>query len=245
MPSNVELIARLAYIDAKLDEMHTELGDLPKQVKKLEEKLRQRLRLVEETQKALEDVAHYRKNMRLRLQELADKEEQLNQKQFSGQIRNNREFDALTHEIEVIRAERRRIEQELAQNALKEENLRGLLERQQADVEEARRELEEKEEELNALSAEQDSEFRALQAERKRIIEQLSPAWYTEYERIRTYHADAAVAVRKGSCGGCFSSIPPQTQVEMRNYPERMFVCEHCGRILFPEHLRIEEEEII
>ncbi|MCS6999438.1 MAG: C4-type zinc ribbon domain-containing protein [Bacteroidota bacterium] len=244
MPSNVELIARLAYIDEKLDDMHAELGDLPKLVKKLEDKLRHRMRLVEETQKALNDIAHFRSMMRMRLQELADKEAELNQKQFGGQIRNNREFDAITHEIEFIRAERLRIEQELAQNAIKEENLTGLLERQKADVEETTKELREREEELNALATEQDTEFRKLQSERKAIIEQLSAEWYAEYERIRSYHADAAVHVRKGSCSGCFSAIPAQVLVEMRNYPERMFVCEHCGRILYPEHYRIEEEEL-
>lgn len=245
MPSNIELIARLAHIDEKLDDMHAELGDLPKLVKKLEEKLRQRMRLVEETQKALEDVVHFRATMRARLQELNEKETKLNELQFSGQIRNNREFDAVTHEIEFIRAERLRIEQELAQNAIKEENLKGLLERQHADVEETQKELQEREEELNHRSTEQDNEFRQLQAERKAIIEQLSAEWYAEYERIRTYHSDAAVHVRKGSCSGCFSALPAQVQVEMRNHPERMFVCEHCGRILYPEHYRIEEEEII
>lgn len=245
MPSNVELIARLAHIDEKLDDMHAELGDLPKLVKKLEDKLRQHMRQVEETQKALEDIAHYRTTMRLRLQELADKEAKLQETQFSGQVRNNREFDAITHEIEFIRQERLRIEQELAQNQIKEENLHGLLQRQQADVEDVRKELQEREEELNALSTEQDNEFRTLQAERKAIIEQLASEWYAEYERIRTYHSDAAVYVHKGSCSGCFSAIPPQMLVEMRNQPERMFVCEHCGRILYPEHYRIEEEEII
>lgn len=245
MPSNIELIARLAHIDEKLDDMHAELGDLPKLVKKLEEKLRQQMRLVQETKKALEDLAHYRTTMRARQQELNEKEAKLNELQFSGQIRNNREFDALTHEIEFIRAERLRIEQELAQNTIKEENLKGLLERQQADVEETQRELQEREEELNQRSTEQDNEFRQLQTERKAIIEQLSAEWYAEYERIRTYHPDAAVHVCKGSCSGCFSALPAQVLVEMRNHPERMFVCEHCGRILYPEHYRIEEEEII
>lgn len=245
MPTNVELIARLARIDEKLDDMHEELGELPKLVKKLEDKLRQRMRLVEETRKALEELEHYRTTMRHHLQELADKEAKLQQIQFSGSVRNNREFDAITKEIEFIRTERLRIEQELAQSEIKKENLQGLLERQNADVEEARTELQQHEEELNALSSEQDSEFRSLQAERKAIIEQLDAVWYAEYERIRTYHPDAAVYVRKGSCSGCFSAIPPQVQVEMRNHPNRMFVCEHCGRILYPEHYRVEEEELM
>ncbi len=245
MPTNVELIARLAHIDEKLDDMHEELGELPKLVKKLEDKVRQRMRLVEETQKSLEEIEHFRTTMRLRLQEIADKVAKLQQVQFSGQVRNNREFDAITKEIEFLHAERERIEQELAQNEIKKENLRGLLERQKADLEEARADLQQREEELNTLSSEQDAEFRTLQSERKAIIEQLASEWYAEYERIRTYHADAAVYVRKGSCSGCFSSIPPQVQVEMRNHPNRMFVCEHCGRILYPEHYRVEEEELM
>ena len=240
MDSDVQRIAALSQIDEKLDEMHEDLGDLPKQVKKLELKLREQVALVEATQKALSDIEHFRNQAHVIFQEFTDKEAKLGDTQFS--VRNNKEFDAITKEIEFIRQERVRIDTELGQHSLKEENLKNSLIGQQADVLETQTLLTEKEQELEHLSSVQNAEFKDLQTRRKKIIAGLNPEWHSEYERIRTFHADAAVHTRKGSCSGCFSAIPPQKQVEMRNSKDAFFTCQICGRILYPEELHQENE---
>lgn len=241
MDSDVQRMAALAHIDEKLDEMHEELGDLPKQVKKLESTLRDQVAQVESTQKALADIEHFRNQSHIVLQEFTDKEAKLGDTQFS--VRNNKEFDAITKEIEFIRQERMRIDTELGQHALKDENLKNALIAYQAEVLETQTQLTQKEQELEHLSSEQNAEFKTLQTQRKKIVSALNPDWYVEYERIRTFHSDAAVHTRKGSCSGCFSAIPPQKQVEMRNSKDAFFTCQICGRILYPEGLHQESEE--
>ncbi len=240
MDNDVQRIAALAHVDEKLDEMHEELGDLPKQVKKLETLVRERTQTAEATQTALSDIENFRSTSHVMLQEFSDKQKKLTDSQSS--VRNNKEFDAITKELEFIRTERMRIEGEQAQQNVKEENLKNSLVDQQAELLEAQTNLAAKEQELDHLSSEQNDEFKQLQAKRKAIIASLNSDWYTEYERIRTYHSDAAVHIRKGSCSGCFSAIPPQKQVEMRNNKGAFFNCQICGRILYPEELRVEEE---
>ena len=203
--------------------------------------LREEITAVEKTQTALADIEHFRNQSHIQLQEFTDKESKLGDTQFS--VRNNKEFDAITKEIEFIRAERIRIDTELGQQALKEENLKNSLITQQAAVLETQTTLQEKEQELEHLSSEQNAEFKDLQAQRKNLVAKLNPDWYAEYERIRTFHNDAAVHTRKGSCSGCFSAIPPQKQVEMRNSKESLFTCQICGRLLYPEEMHVESED--
>ncbi len=240
MDTDVQRIAALAHIDEKLDAMHEELGDLPKQVKKLELTVRECTVAVEGSQAALTEIENFRSRSHIILQEFSDKEVHMAESQRS--VRNNKEFDAITKEIEFIRTERIRIDTELAQQAVKEENLKNMLVDQQAQLLEAQTNLSAKEKELEDLSNEQNDEFKTLQSQRKKAIAGLNSDWYNEYERIRTFHSDAAVHVRKGSCSGCFSAIPPQKQVEMRNNKQAFFTCQICGRILYPEELRVEEE---
>ncbi len=240
MENDIQRLAALAHVDEKLDEMHEELGDLPKQVKKLEGIVRECSATVEATQTALAECESQRSTMNVMLQEFNDKQKKLTDTQSS--VRNNKEFDAITKELEFIRTERIRIESEHGQNDLREENLKNSLVDQQAALLEAQTNLAAREQELEHLSSEQNDEFKQLQAKRKSIIGSLNSEWYSEYERIRSFHNDAAVHIRKGSCSGCFSAIPPQKQVEMRNNKEAFYTCQICGRILYPEELRIEEE---
>ncbi|PWG73493.1 hypothetical protein DF186_22790, partial [Enterococcus hirae] len=73
-------------------------------------------------------------------------------------------------------------------------------------------------------------------------VDQLHKDDYHEYKRIRQYHSEAAVPVKRNSCSGCFSAIPPQIIVEMRNDFETMYKCENCGRILIPDDIEFDDD---
>ncbi|HRI30264.1 MAG TPA: C4-type zinc ribbon domain-containing protein, partial [Candidatus Kapabacteria bacterium] len=70
---------------------------------------------------------------------------------------------------------------------------------------------------------------------RTELTTTIQPNILEEYERIRTFHTDAAVKVRRNCCSGCFSAVPPQKLVEMRTKLDLIFTCEHCGRILITD----------
>jgi len=233
MQVQIQFIAQLAEIDEQMDEIHQELGDLPGEVKEAEKKLRQKNSLVEETQGLLDELLDFRSKAGVMLQELKDRETRYAQQQF--QVRNNREFDAITNEIENIRKEREAINEKLRTSTVKEDNLRLILSQQQKEYDETREILTEKEAQLTELSGSHSDEVKDLIHRRAEIVGTVRPNLLEDYERIRTFHTDAAVKVRRNCCSGCFSAVPPQKLVEMRTKLDQIFTCEHCGRILIPE----------
>jgi predicted nucleic acid-binding Zn-ribbon protein len=235
MNSLATALATLAEIDEILDELQEELGDLPQQVKEAEQVVRERTLLAEDTERMLKDVEDFKGRSHIRLQEIKDKEDHLASQQFN--VRNNREFDAITHEIESLRQERNHIFDEQRTIGVKEENLRAILHQQQSELEESRAYLNDKEAELSEISQGHNDEIRDAMHRRHEVSNSIPEALLTEYERIRTFHRDAAVKVRRNSCSGCFNAVPPQKIVEMRNKDKanQLFMCEHCGRILIQD----------
>lgn len=243
MEYQIVLLARLAHVDSLLDELQDDLGDLPIQVKQHEEIVRDRTLDVERTQNAIRDIDHLRNTAHITMQELTDKEQRLSGQQF--QVKNNREFDAITREIEHIKVERADLEERLRTASVREENLRAVLEQQEADLGEARERLLDKEKELDEVSGDQNEELRRLIDLRKKLVAQIDNAQEIEYERIRTFHREAVVVLRKNSCSGCYSAIPSQRIMEMKKNHALITTCENCGRIVYTEELQVGAEEFV
>lgn len=156
-----------------------------------------------------------------------------NYKEQQNNVRNNREFDAISKEIEY-----QELEIELADKRLKEyaagvKAKKAQLEEAEAVVEERTKDLEAKKAELESIEAEtaaQVEDFaRQADAAKARIDERLLAA----YDRIRgnVRNGLAVVTVKRDACGGCFNRIPPQRQVDIRQ-GKKIIICEYCGRIL-------------
>ena len=239
MQSQIYKLATLSYIDAELDELEEEYGDLPQQVKDAELKVQERQELADETEGILNDVREFKKNSQVTLAELKTKEEKLSKQQFL--VRNNKEFDAITKEIEHIRFEYNRLSDEMRTVGVKEENLLRMLDQQKHDVKIVENELKDKKEELEDISSDQNEEVGNLRKKREKVIKEIDSSVMEIYGRIRTLHHDACVMVKKNSCSGCFSAVPPQIIVEIRNNLNDLYYCENCGRILYPEELGINE----
>jgi uncharacterized protein len=242
MEYQIQYLALLAIIDGRLDELNEEYGDLPLKVKELEKKTESFKELVDETRGILDDIKKFVSVSKVTLVELKTKEEKLAKQQFK--VRNNKEFDAITKEIEHLRAEHLGLTDKLRTEALKEENLNRILESQVKEFEESKIELTASQEQLSILASDQNEEVNLLLAKRKRLTKKVNKDSIDEYERIRKYHVDPVVKINKNSCSGCFNSVPPQKIVEIRNQLDKLFFCENCGRILFTEEFTIDESMI-
>ncbi len=242
MKAAVYYLALIAVIDRRLDELQEDVGELPEQVRRARLAVEHHQGLVNETRGIIEEIHAFRARAHITLQELRDREQRLSEQQF--RVRNNREFDALTREIQTVRAERERIEQELRNSVGKLENLEAILHRQEEELARAQQELAELEHALQLLNTDQNEEVLRLQQWRQRLSEKLPKELLGEYERIRSFHPDALVPVRRESCSGCFNRVTPQRLVEIRMHRDRVFRCEHCGRILYPEERLPELEEV-
>ncbi|MEN3027310.1 MAG: C4-type zinc ribbon domain-containing protein [Chlorobiota bacterium] len=241
MKDQIYYLALIAVIDRRLDELQEDFGELPDQVQRARQAVQHHEALVNETRGIMEEIRSFRAQAHITIQELRDREQRLSEQQF--RVRNNREFDALTREIQNVRSERERIEQELRNSVVKLENLESILQRQEEELERVRQELAELEHALELLSSHQSDEVLQLHQWRQRLVQKVRSELLEEYERVRSFHRDALVPVRRESCSGCYSRITPQRLVEIRMYRERIFRCENCGRILYPEGSLPELEE--
>lgn len=221
----------LQEIDSKLDEIEVLKGELPMEVNDLDDEiagLETRTNNLKAAVKEIEaEVTHLKGKI---------KEAETLQKKYKKQlddVKNNREYDALTKEIELQGLEVQLCEKKIrdAQSRIdvKEETLKEA----KARMSEKKKNLEAKKVELEKIIENTDKEEKKLKragtAARKEIDERLLAA----YEKIRKSYRNglAVVPVDRDACGGCFNQIPPQIQLEI-SQRKKIIACEHCGRIM-------------
>jgi uncharacterized protein len=242
MNSEIYKIGLLAVIDERIDELQEELGDLPHELELKRSFKQQAEDTVIETEKIIHDIKDFCNKAKATLVELKEREDTLMQQQFN--VRNNKEFDAITAEIAHIKREHSKLSEQYRTEGLKLENLSRILEKQKADLTESIKELNEKQKELVDISSEQDDEMKELFAKREKVISSIKHEYSVEYNRIRTMHKDTAIAINVNSCSGCFNTLTKQLVVDVRNNLNNLYYCENCGRILLPEGFSIDESDI-
>lgn len=224
-------LVRLQKIDSKLDEIQILKGELPMEVKDLEDEiegLHARQTRIEEEINGITEFIEQKKQGIKEAQELIKKYEKQ-----SENVKNSREFEAINKEIEMQQLEEKLCEkhikdatEEIAEKAKHLENAKKAIAGKETNLSSKKAELEkiitetEKEEKLynkDAADARTHVEERLLHS----------------YDRIRKNYRNglAVVPIEREACGGCFHSIPPQKQSEIR-LRKKVMVCENCGRIL-------------
>lgn len=240
MKTQIQLIAGVAYIDQKLDELEEEFGELPEEIENKQAELERAESIKNETEYIISQIKDFVKSAKKNLVDLKTREEDLSKKQFS--VKNNKEFDAISQEIKYIKDEHEALSIKMRKEGMKEENLKAIFDDQIAKYEKIKSELDELKEEMLGLSQDQEGEVDDLKGLRNKIAEKVKKEFIDEYERVRKTFPDAAVQLIKGSCKGY--RVPPQKIVEMRNNMDDIYTDENSGRILIPEELVIDEELI-
>jgi predicted nucleic acid-binding Zn-ribbon protein len=224
-------VLTLQKIDSKIDEIKTLKGELPMEVKDLEDEIEGLQTRIQNIDAEIESI-----NTFINTKTEARKEAQALIKKYEKQqdnVKNNREFEAINKEIEMQELEVRLNDKHIkdAGFELKDRDMqRKRTEDKINDVEDA---LKVKKAELEKIIAETEKEEKALAEKSDAAKEKVDPRLLSAYERIRTSYRNglAVVPILRDSCGGCFNVIPPQRQSEIRQR-KKILVCEHCGRIL-------------
>ncbi|MEY2639647.1 MAG: hypothetical protein RIR90_1129 [Bacteroidota bacterium] len=229
-------LLRLQKIDSKLDEFQILKGELPLEVKDLEDELlglQSRLTRVEEEINGITQYIEERKNAIKESEALVQKYEKQ-----STDVKNNREFEAINKEMEM-----QQLEIKLAEKHIRDAN-EELAEKVKV-LEAAKKTIATKEGVLNHKKSELEKIIADTEKEEKHFGEMSNNArgaiderLLYSYDRIRTSYRNglAVVPVERDACGGCFNSIPPQRQSEIRLH-KKIIVCENCGRILVDSDL--------
>ena len=221
----------LQQIDSKIDKIKTIRGELPLEVRDLEDAvtgMETRVNNFNEEIKNLELFITDRKNAMKDSAALIKKYEAQQNK-----VRNNREFDSLTKEIEYqnleIQLSEKRIKEAKANILAKQELIDGAA----AELDGRRKDLKIKKDELEAIIEETRKEEEGLMKTSLAAQEKIEDRLINAYHRIRSNARNglAVVTVQRDACGGCFNKIPPQRQADIRMH-KKIIVCEHCGRIL-------------
>lgn len=229
-------VLSLQKIDSKIDELQTLKGELPMEVSDLEddvEGLQTRISNVEQEIKTINEYITSRKDAKKDAEALIAKYEKQ-----QDNVKNSREFEALTKEIEMQHLEMRLCDKNV-KDALVELQERENIKLQNVNLIEAKREmLEQKKTELDKIIQETEAEEKVLEARSEEAKEKVDIRLFEGYERIRKSYKNglAVVPVLRDSCGGCFNVIPPQRQTEIMQR-KKIIVCEHCGRILVDSDL--------
>lgn len=226
----LDALLKLQSLDSQLDELIKIRGGLPEEVRDLEDDIagfETRIGKFQAEIKTLEEDIERNRITKKDAEKLITKykDQQMN-------VRNNREFDAISKEIEL-----QSLEIELADKRINEAQFRVRgkeeeIKTTQAALNERKEDLKAKKQELDQITSESQEEEKEIIKQRDEQSTNVEPRLLNSYNKIRSNALNglAVVTVKRGACGGCFNVVPPQRQADIKD-KKKIIVCEHCGRI--------------
>ncbi|MNK38460.1 putative zinc ribbon domain protein [compost metagenome] len=238
----LKALYELQNLHTKIDKIRQIRGELPIEVADLEDEvagLETRIQKIKAELDDTEDSIVNRKNMIKDAQTLI--------KKYDAQlkdVKNNREYDALTKEVEIQNLDIQVSEKKIKEFGFEINNKTEIFEKAQANLDLRKGDLEAKKAELNTITGETEKEEQALVKKAEKAEENIEERLMFAYNRLRknAINGLAVVTIDRDSCSGCFNKIPPQRQLDIRQR-KKVIVCEHCGRILVDEALTQESAE--
>jgi predicted nucleic acid-binding Zn-ribbon protein len=232
----------LQQIDSRIDKIRTIRGELPLEVEDLEDEiagLKTRLDKLKAETKTFDEEVAARKQQIKDAQTLIKKYEQ---QQMN--VRNNREFDSLSKEIEFQTLEIQLAEKKIKEAQFRIEDKKKAAEEISAKIDDRSEDLKQKKDELDAIVEETRKDEEMLLDKSSEFAGYIEDRLQSAYKRLRSNAANglAVVSIQRDACGGCFAHIPPQRQLDIAQR-KKVIVCEYCGRILTDQVLASEEED--
>lgn len=237
----LKALYQLQTMLSEIDKIKTLRGELPLEVQDLEDEV---AGLNTRIEKIKNDMADLKQAVAKKKEEIeAAKNSVAKYKEQQDNVRNNREYDMLSKEIEFQTLEIELCEKRIKEYTNTEKNKAEECERSENQLEEREKDLEIKKAELEEIVAETKQEEEKLREKTKALEMTIEPRLLQAFKRIRKNSRNGLgiVYVQRDACGGCFNKIPPQRQLDIR-MRKKIIVCEYCGRIMIdPELAGIEK----
>lgn len=221
----------LQQVDSKIDEIRAYRGNLPLEIQDIEDEiagLETRIaNFKEESKKHQKDISDFKIKIKETEALIKKYEDQQNN------VRNNREYDSLTKEIEYQQLDNQLSEKRIKEITAKDNDLATKVADAQLRLTELKASLKEKKDELHSLvegTEKEEEQLLQRSADCEKLVED---RLLVAYKRIRKNARNglAVVGIFDEACGGCFNRIPPQHQLDICTH-KKIIVCEYCGRIL-------------
>jgi len=237
----LKALYQLQQVDLKLDGLLEERGDLPAEVEELEKKISTLKAQIKENEDFLKKSVVRKKEIDKELDDMRKRIDKYTDMRIK--VKTNREYDALSKQIDNSKEKLQSLHKEL-EDMQSKETTSG------RDVEKLKKEFDGEEEVYSAKKVEleelvsltHDEEKRYIK-EREKHVQKIDRQSFARYEMIRKATKGKAIVpvVRRNACGGCYNVLPPQRLLDLRQM-EKIFTCDHCGRILVPNEI-VEETD--
>ena len=235
MENRLRNLYALQLIDNNLDEIEELKGDLPAETREAEAKvtaLKDQLATLDHDMKA---SFAGRDNADSEIINLKGKLEKYKKQQF--EVRNNKQYDALSREMDSATATIAKLEKEMEAFESRATTARTDIETLKTTFDDAKLVLDERRQALAEVSKSTEAEELKYAHQRQKVVSRIDKPDLTTYERIRkAKKGKAVVPVKRGACGGCYNKVPPQMLLELR-HNNKLYMCEGCGRIVVSDEL--------
>ena len=219
-----------------IDEKKAMRGELPLEVQDLEDEI---AGLTIRVEKIQNDIKDFQAAILQKKAEISEAQASVDRYQNQlNEVKNNREYDTLTKEIEFQTLEIELCNKKIREALVKVEEKKRDQEMNEEIIKDREVALEEKKSELNEIMQETKDEEEKLKSKAKDLETKIEPRLLSSFKRIRKSARNGLgiVYVQRDACGGCFNKIPPQRQLDIKMH-KRIIVCEYCGRILIDPEL--------
>ncbi|MCM1448879.1 MAG: C4-type zinc ribbon domain-containing protein [Clostridiales bacterium] len=221
---------------SEIDRIKTIRGELPLEVKDLEDHIEGLHTRIENYTREIEEM---RGKLGAEKAKIAEAQEKIARyKEQIDNVRNNREFDLLNKESEFQALEIQLSERHINEYNRAVDTLSGKIQATKEELSDREHILSEKKAELDEIVSETRQDEERLREQAKTLEVNIDPRTLTAFKRIRKSARNGlgVVYIQRNACGGCFNRIPPQKQLEIKMH-KKIIVCEYCGRILIDPEL--------
>ncbi len=232
----LKTLYQLQTMMSEIDKIKTLRGELPLEVQDLEDEIAGLTTRIEKIQSEISDLKASIAGKRVEIETAKAAVEKYKSQQDN--VRNNREYDFLTKEIEFQTLEIELCEKRIKEFTAAEQQKAEEAAKSTAALEERQKDLDLKKSELDEIVSETKQEEEKLREKTKELETKIDPRLLQSFKRIRKSSRNGlgVVYVQRDACGGCFNKIPPQRQLDIRSR-KKIIVCEYCGRIMIDPEL--------
>lgn len=229
----------LQQVGTSIDKIRILRGELPLEVQDLEDEIEG---LQTRVSKFEEDIETLNKSIAGKKTEISNSQGLIKKyEEQQNNVRNNREYDSLSKEIEFQTLEIELCEKRINEFAAQISDKTEIIEESRTQLNERSGDLEVKKKELSDIVSETKKEEEQLEKKAENIKGILDDRLQSAYKKIRSNARNglAVVTVERDACGGCYNKIPPQRQLDIASR-KKIIVCEYCGRILVDDQIMEE-----
>ena len=241
MEQKLHTLYMIQQKDSKIDEIHMLLGELPDEIRDLEDEIAGLKTRVGKLREEIADAEKYVAQKKIEADNnrasIAKYQEQ------QANVKNNREYVSISRELEYQQLELELAGKRINEKRARVDELKAAVAATQEAIARKESDLEEKKKECESITEETAREEERLTKEIAELKASIDARTLAAYEKVRAnaHNGLAVVTVKRDACGGCFNKIPPQRQLDIAQN-KKIIVCEYCGRILVSPDFEEDKE---